>query len=195
MICKFYVRALSTYMFSVSLLLLLLLIACIYSYTPKKTCFWGIHCCSYPVVTICAACNVSSHVGCFVRADVCVQRPIRMAVFCSSFISCFPLYSAQFFFPEWFKMIPITPIVTGVSLLLHYYYYYYSFRAKLEYVSALWKTINSVYVKRNSKASSWNFLTLCYKWFFSPDSFSCTYVNVLQLLICAICMTEGINVT
>ena len=130
----------------------------------------------------------------YVLTYVCSDQFVWLFSVVPSF-RAFPCTVLNFFFPEWFKMIPITPIVTGVSLLLHYYYYYYSFRAKLEYVSALWKTINSVYVKRNSKASSWNFLTLCYKWFFSPDSFSCTYVNVLQLLICAICMTEGINVT
>jgi hypothetical protein len=45
-----------------------------------------------------------------------------MAVFCSFFMLSW--YGAHAFLND-FEMVPVPPIITGITLALHYYYYYY----------------------------------------------------------------------
>jgi hypothetical protein len=46
------------------------------------------------------------------------------AVFCSSLISCFPGTLLKYFLKD-FEMVPVAPIITGVTCVYYYYYYYY----------------------------------------------------------------------
>ena len=50
----------------------------------------------------------------------------NMAVFCSSLTSWFPDMSLTYFLND-LEMVPVAPIVTGITLVFtfHYYYYYY----------------------------------------------------------------------
>ena len=50
----------------------------------------------------------------------------NMAVFCSSLISCFPDMLLRYVLND-FEMVPVAPIIAGITLFLHstYYYYYY----------------------------------------------------------------------
>jgi hypothetical protein len=52
----------------------------------------------------------------------------NMAVFCSSLTSWFPVMMFTYF-PNDFEMVPVAPVITGITLVftfhIHYYYYYY----------------------------------------------------------------------
>ena len=51
----------------------------------------------------------------------------NMAVFCSSLTSCFPGMLLTYFLND-FEIVPVAPIITGITFVLHficYYYYYY----------------------------------------------------------------------
>ena len=48
----------------------------------------------------------------------------NMAVFCSSLTSCFPGMLLTYFLYE-FEIVPVTPIITGITFYYYYYYYYY----------------------------------------------------------------------
>ena len=50
-----------------------------------------------------------------------------MAVFCSSFTSWFPGMLFTYFLND-FQMVPVAPIITGITLVYYYYYYYYYYR-------------------------------------------------------------------
>ena len=43
----------------------------------------------------------------------------NMAVFCSSFTSCFPGMLLIYFIND-FEMVPVAPIITGITLVLHH---------------------------------------------------------------------------
>ena len=47
-----------------------------------------------------------------------------MAVYCSSFTSWFPGMLLMYFLND-FEMVPVAPIITGITLVLVFYYYYY----------------------------------------------------------------------
>ena len=47
-----------------------------------------------------------------------------MAVFCSSLISCFPGMLLTYFLDD-FEIVPVAPIITGITFVFTYYYYYY----------------------------------------------------------------------
>jgi uncharacterized membrane protein len=47
-----------------------------------------------------------------------------MAVFCSSLILWFPGIVLTYFLND-FEMVPVAPIITGITLVFTYYYYYY----------------------------------------------------------------------
>ena len=47
-----------------------------------------------------------------------------MAVFCSSLTSWFPGMSLTYFL-NYLEMVPVAPIITGITLAYYYYYYYY----------------------------------------------------------------------
>jgi hypothetical protein len=48
----------------------------------------------------------------------------NMAVFCNSLKSWFPGMLLTYFLND-FEMVPVAPIITGITLAFTYYYYYY----------------------------------------------------------------------
>jgi len=48
----------------------------------------------------------------------------NMAVFCNSLTLCFPSMWLTYFLND-FEIVPVTSIITGITLLYYYYYYYY----------------------------------------------------------------------
>ena len=48
----------------------------------------------------------------------------NMAVFCSSFTSCFPGMLLTYFLND-FETVPVAPTITGITFVFTYYYYYY----------------------------------------------------------------------
>jgi hypothetical protein len=48
----------------------------------------------------------------------------NMAVFCSSLTSWFPGMVLTYFL-NYFDMVPVAPIITGITVHYYYYYYYY----------------------------------------------------------------------
>ena len=49
----------------------------------------------------------------------------NMAVFCSSLTSCFPGMLLTCFLND-FEMVPVAPVITGITFVFTYYYFYYN---------------------------------------------------------------------
>jgi len=73
----------------------------------------------------------------------------NMAVFCSSFTSCFPGMLLTYFLND-FEIVPVTPIITGITFVFtfhmrcisvvgyYYYYYYYYYYHYILYAQYLY---------------------------------------------------------
>ena len=115
------------------LLLLLLLYHCLlyagqpYTYSRDKPCPQGIHCCSYSVFVVYGASMSRSCVG-FLFFYVSTFRSMcavpNMAVFCISLASWFPGMSHTYFLND-LEMVPVAPIITGITLVYYYYYHHH----------------------------------------------------------------------
>ena len=126
----------------------------VHNYMPeKKSCFYGIHCCSCSVFTICATRNVISPVKYVLYFYIstfrsrCATPNMDVFLFCSSLISCFPGMLLRYCLSD-SEMVPVAPIITGINfaftvhmrwmpimLLYYYYYYYYSVLDVLKFVA------------------------------------------------------------
>jgi hypothetical protein len=109
-------------------------------------------CCSCSVVTICATCNVISHLICVVYRHISTYRSVcavhNISVFRTSLISAFAVCWSRCCLSD-FEMVPVAPITSGITFAFtfhvrwiyivrslyfkssrhlswsHYYYYYY----------------------------------------------------------------------
>jgi uncharacterized membrane protein len=56
--------------------------------------------------------------------STCMCAVPNMAVFCSSLTSWFPGMVLTYFLID-FQVVPVAPVITGITLIFTYYYYYY----------------------------------------------------------------------
>ena len=114
-------------------------------YTQNKPCHYGIQCCSCSVFTVCATCNVISHVKyvlyCYISTSRSLCAVHNMAVFRSSSISFFTSMLFRYSLSD-FSMVPVAPIVTGIALVFTFhmcciYCYYYCYYSLVIFVSVL----------------------------------------------------------
>jgi hypothetical protein len=67
--------------------------AYLHLHTGSKPRHYGTQCCGCSLFTVCATCNVISHVQCVLYFDISTSRSLcvvpNVAVFCSSLVSCF----------------------------------------------------------------------------------------------------------
>ena len=90
-------------------------------FTWNKPCFYGKQCCSCSVSTVCAICNVISPVQyvlyCYISTSCSMCAVPNMAVFCISLITWSPSMLLGYYLSD-FEMVPVAPIIAGITLLL-----------------------------------------------------------------------------
>ena len=96
----------------------------LYLYSWYKLCPYAIQCCNYSVVTIHGAYIVSFSVQSIVHLHQYFPQYLcavpNMAVFCSSFTSCFPGMLLTYFLND-YEIVPVAPLITGITFVFTFH--------------------------------------------------------------------------